>query len=97
MNVESILEKARLFEKLAIDSGLKRDVTDYLQAIQHGQNRTLVFMQEPASKLIDYLTLIEDSLLEHDLEIILKKSKPFTSLNSLGLLIELNEDATIMA
>ena len=97
MNIESILEKVSLFEKLVIDSGMKRDITDYSQAIQHGQNRTLVFMQDLANKLIDHLNVIDENLLGHELEIILKKSKPFTELDSLNLLVELNENSTIDA
>jgi len=97
MNIESILEKIRLFEKLVIDSGFKRDITDYSQAIRHGQNRTLVFMKNLSNKIIEHLTLIEENLLAHELEIILKKSKPFTDLNSLSLLKTLNENSTIDA
>ena len=97
MNIESILEKVSLFEKLVIDSGMQRDTTDYLQAIQHAQNRTLVFMHDLANKLIDYLNVINENLLGHELEIILKNKKPFTELDSLNILLELNENSTIDA
>ncbi len=97
MNIESILDKARSFDKLVIESGFKRDVEDYLQSIQPGQNRTLVFMRDIANKLIASLTYIEESSLAKDLKVILKKSKSFTDLNSLNQLIKLNENATINA
>ena len=51
MNIESILNKIFLFDKLIIKSGFKRDISDYYDAISESQNQNLVFMKDLSSKI----------------------------------------------
>ena len=97
MNIESILDKINSFESLVIDSGLRRDVNDYIQSIQQSQNRNLVFMKDLATGLISRLENIEDNSLDSDLRIILKDTSPFTELKTIDELNSLNEDNEIDA
>jgi hypothetical protein len=97
MNIESILDKINSFESLVIESGLKRDVNDYIQSIQQPQNRNLVFMKDLASNLLTRLDNIEDNSLNSDLKIILKDSNPFTDLKTISELNSINNDNEIDA
>ena len=45
MNVVSLINKIKIFNELVIESGFKRDVTDYMQSIGQQQNQNLVFMK----------------------------------------------------
>lgn len=97
MNIESILDKINSFENLVIESGLKRDVNDYIQSIQQSQNRNLVFMKDLSNSLISRLENIIDNSLDTDLKIILKESSPFTELKTIEELNEINSDNEIDA
>lgn len=97
MNIESILEKIDLFEELVIISGLSRDLNDFIQSVQQPQNRNLTFMKELSNKLINSLSIIENSSLSDDLIIVLKDSEPFTKINTVDKLIKLNSNSEIDA
>lgn len=97
MNIESILEKSALFNDLVIESGLKRDITDYHQSIQPAQNRNLVFMKGLSNKLINSLSIVENNSLANELKIILKSTVPFTDSHSKEALEELDKNREVDA
>jgi hypothetical protein len=96
MNIESLLNKINLFNELVIESGLKRDLEDYINAIAQSQNRNLVFMKDLSLKLKDFFINIENNSLNSELNIILKDNEPFTSIEVLNEITELNEDPEIL-
>lgn len=96
MNIESLLNKINLFNELVIESGLKRDLQDYINAIAQSQNRNLVFMKDLSFKLKDFFIKIENYSLDPELKIILKDNVPFTSIEVLNEITELNEDPEIL-
>lgn len=95
MNIESIIFKIELFNDLIIKSGFKRDVTDYIQSIQQSQNQNLVFMKDLSSKVKYKLIEFDNYGLENELTYILRETKPFTTLNTLTQLEELDSDSEI--
>lgn len=97
MNIESLLNKIKLFDELVIDSGFKRDSTDFFNAIQQVHNRNLVFMQDLSSKLQNHLSAILNNGLDAELDILLKENDSFTSLDTYSELIELDKDKEIDA
>lgn len=97
MNIESIINKISLFQELVIESGFKRDIGDYFQAIQQSQNQNLVFMKDLSEKTKAFLEIVENNSLDSELKIILKNSEPFTSLNTIEKLDELDIDSQIDA
>ena len=97
MNIESLLNKIKLFDELVIDSGLKRDSIDYFNAIQQGHNRNLVFMQDLSSRLQKSLNNISNNSLDAELNILLKEDMPFTSFDTYSELINLDKNKEIDA
>jgi|GEM_PF-703338 hypothetical protein len=97
MNIESVLYKINLFEELVIDSGLRRNVNDYIQSIQQPQNRNLTFMKDLSAGLKLDLAEIENNSLANELKIILKDSSPFTELNTIAELNLIDNDSSIDA
>ena len=97
MNIESLLNKIKLFEELVIESGFKRDVTDYQQSIGQSQNQNLSFMKERSEEIKSNLKFFDDNSLDSELKIVLRENKPFTSLNTLEELEELDSDKEIDA
>lgn len=95
MNIESLISKIKLFNDLVIKSGFKRDITDFIQSIQQGQNQNLVFMKDLSNKVKDKLTYFENYGLETELELILRESEPFTTINTLELLDDLDQNTEI--
>lgn len=97
MNVESLLNKIKIFKELVIESGFKRDVTDYKQSINQAQNQNLTFMKGLSEKVKSKLITFENNSLNSELENVLRETEPFTSLNTLDDLEELDEDKEIDA
>ena len=97
MNIESIINKISLFQELVIESGFKRDIGDYFQAINQSQNQNLVFMKDLSQKTKAYLEILENNSLDAELKIVLKKSESFTSLKTIEKLVELDIDSQIDA
>lgn len=97
MNIESLIAKINLFNKLIIESGFKRDIQDYIQAIQQGQNQNLVFMKDLSNKVIMKFEEIENYSLEEDLKTVLRDTEPFTELFTKDELIVLDRDTQIPA
>jgi len=97
MNIESLLNKIKLFQELVIDSGFKRDVTDYQQSIGQAQNQNLTFMKDLSENIKSNLTFFDDNSLDSELNIVLRENKPFTSLNTLEELEELDSNKEIDA
>lgn len=95
MNVESILSKIQLFEELVIDSGFRRDVADFVKAIQQSQNQNLVFMKGLSQKIQLSLTNFENNSLHTELQHVLRNNDPFTSHNIVDALKELDADDEI--
>ena len=97
MNIQSLIHKINLFEELVIDSGFKRDIKDYIPAISEDQNRNLVFMKDLSFRLKTALININNNDLDSELNIVLKDSKPFTNLDSVQQLNDLDSDTEIEA
>lgn len=97
MNVESVLNKIKLFEELVLQSGMKRDAVDYYRAIQEGHNRTLVFMKDLSSRLKEFFYEFENNSLGSELELILKEDSPFLDENYLDQLNEIDADVELEA
>lgn len=95
MNIESLLAKIELFEEFVIDSGFKRDMTDFAQSIQQNQNKNLVFLKKLSQKIKDYLIICDNNSLDSELDILLKKSTPFTKLGTLEKLNKIDKDGEI--
>lgn len=97
MNINSLLNKMDLFDEIVIESGMQRDFQDYHKAIQQGQNRTIVFMQDISEKMIEHLENVYRFSLQDELTIALNDSDPFTNLNTINELSELDQETTIDA
>lgn len=97
MNIESLIDKIELFKDLIIDSGFRRDIQDYIQSIQQGQNQNLVFMKDLSDKVKIKLEEGENYGLDNELNTLLKESQPFTAFDTLDQLKELNSDPEIAA
>src|SRR5690554_468180 len=95
MNVESLLNKIKIFTELVIESGFKRDVIDYKQSIAQAQNQNLVFMKGLSENIKENLIYFENNSLDSELNSVLRESEPFTSLNTLEELEELDSDKEI--
>ncbi len=95
MNIESLLNKIKIFNELVIDSGFKRDVTDYRQSIGQSQNQNLVFMKGLSDNIKTNLINFENNSLENELNGVLRDNEPFTSQNTLEELNEIDEDKEI--
>ena len=80
-----------------IKSGFKRDINDYYDAISVSQNQNLVFMKDLSSKIKLQFEIIENNSLDNELKFILKESKPFTELDTIEKLNELDNDTEILA
>jgi hypothetical protein len=96
MNIESLVSKIELFESLIVKSGFKRDINDYLQSIQQGQNQNLVFMKDLSQKVKNKLIECENFGLESELNSVLRDSKPFTSLDTIIKLEDLDNNTEIV-
>lgn len=95
MNIESLLNKIKIFKELIIDSGFKRDVIDYEQSIAQAQNQNLVFMKELSENIKKSLVYFENNSLNSELSSVLRENEPFTSLNTLDDLEELDSNKEI--
>jgi len=96
MNIESLITKIELFENLIIESGFRRDVEDYIQSIQQGQNQNLVFMKDLSQKVKAKLIECENFGLDSELRAVLRDSDPFTEIDTLTQLEELDSDTEIV-
>lgn len=95
MNIQSLLEKIKLFEKLVNESGFKRDIDGFLESIAPQQNRqNLQLFQDIAEKIKVYLEVIYTSDLPESLEELLptEKVRPFTETPHLKNLSEIIEN-----
>jgi hypothetical protein len=95
MNIESLLNKIKIFKELVIDSGFKRDVADYRQSIGQAQNQNLVYMKELSEKIKAELVFFESNSLRNELKEVLRESKPFAPSELLEELEELDADKEI--
>ncbi len=95
MNIESLIFKIDLFNDLIIKSGFKRDITDYIQSIQQGQNQNLVFMKDLSSKVKNKLIEFDNYGLNSELGNVLRETEPFTTLNTLTQLEDLDSNSEI--
>ena len=95
MNIESLVSKIELFEALIIKTGFKRDLNDYLQSIQQGQNQNLVFMKDLSLKIKNKLIECDNYGIESELNSVLRDSKPFTELDTHTKLEDLDNDTEI--
>lgn len=98
MNIQSLLEKIQLFEKLVIESGFKRDVIGFRESIAPQQNRqNLQLFQDIAGKIESYLNMIYESDLPESLEYVLptESIRPFTETDHLKKLNEIITDTEL--
>ncbi|HIB47956.1 MAG TPA: hypothetical protein EYN07_05715 [Flavobacteriaceae bacterium] len=95
MNIQSLLEKIRLFENLVVESGFKRDVDGFIESISPQQNRqNLQLFQDIAGKIQAYLIEIYQSDLPEALQSLLPtdKIRPFTETDHIEKLNEILDD-----
>ena len=97
MNIESLINKIELFENLIFKSGFRRDVQDYINSIQQGQNQNLVFMKDLSQKVKSKLFECENFGLNSELNLALRDNSPFTEVDTLSQLEELDSDIEIVA
>ncbi len=97
MNIENLVSKINLFQDFVIKSGFKRDLQDYVQAVQQPQNKNLTFMKDLSMRIQNTLEEIEDNEIDSDLLLILKETKPFTDSKTKKKLEELDENTEIDA
>ena len=97
MNIESILEKANLFNELVINSGFKRDMIEYYNAIQQAQNKNVMYMKDLSLKLMHNIDIFKSNALDKELDIILKSSQSFIVDNITQTISRINQDASIDA
>lgn len=100
MNIQSLLEKIRIFEKLVIESGFKRDIDGFIESINPQQNRqNLQLFQDISDKIRAYLISIYDSDLPEALEALLttENVRPFTETPHLKNLDEIIENKELPA
>ncbi|MBZ3935812.1 hypothetical protein [Methanimicrococcus blatticola] len=97
MNIENLIQEINLFQDFVIKSGFKRDLQDYIQAIQLPQNKNLTFMKDLSMKIRKTLEEIEDNEIDDDLALLLKETKPFTDLKTKMKLEELDKNTEIEA
>ncbi|GAA4295754.1 hypothetical protein [Nibribacter koreensis] len=97
MNVESILQKINLFEELVTKSGFKRDLVDFINALQQPQNRNIKFMTEVSIAIERHWMQAMNNSLPTELKLILKDSEPFTETDFLAQIEDINSDATLDA
>lgn len=95
MNIESLLNKIKIFNELVIDSGFKRDVMDYKQSITQSQNQNLVFMKGLSENIKSNLIFFENNSLNSELNNVLRENHPFTSLDTLDEIEDLNSNNEI--
>lgn len=96
MNIESLINKIQLFEDLIFKTGFRRDIQDYIQSIQQGQNQNLVFMKDLSLKVRLKLVECENFGLDSELSLVLRDTPPFTDINTLSQLEELDSDTEIV-
>lgn len=97
MNIESLIQKANLFQALVIDSGLKRDLSDYFNAIQQGQNRTIIYMKPLAESVLESFQICINNGLDKQLKTLLKKTAPFLKDGYIKQLETINSNPSINA
>ena len=95
MNIDSMINKIKLFDDLVVNSGFKRDVADYINSIQ--QNPTITFMAEISEKVQTWFDAFDNHSLNSELTAVLTKDKAFTSQNTVGRLRKLDSNKTIEA
>ncbi|WP_290698429.1 hypothetical protein [Lacinutrix sp.] len=95
MNIQTLIEKIRIFQEYIIESGFKRDVEGYKSSITPQQNRqNLQLFQDIANKIQNSLTKIYESDLPESLKLLLptENERPFTEENHLGKITEIIEN-----
>lgn len=97
MNIESLVSKIDLFQKLVITSGFRRDIQDNIQSIQHRQNQNLAYMKDLSNKTKLQFREFENYSLHDEIRIVLRDSKPFIEIDSKTLLDEIDSDSQIDA
>ncbi len=97
MNIESLVYKIDLFQKIIITSGFRRDIEDNIQSIQHGQNQNLAYMKDLSNKIKTQFNEFENYSLHDEISVVLKDTQPFTNLNSKVQLDEIDSDSEIAA
>ena len=95
MNIESLLYKIEVFRELVIDSGFKRNLTDYKNSIAQPQNRNLVFMKDLSERIKKTLIYFENNSLNNELKVVLREEEPFTNFTTLEELEKLDSNSEI--
>lgn len=95
MNIESLLNKINLFEELVILSGFKRNLSDFIQAIQQPQNQNLIYMGGISQKVKQSLESFENNSITSELQSVLRDNIPFSNIGTLEKLQTLDDDNEI--
>ena len=75
MNIESLINKIKIFRELVIDSGFKRNVIDFKQSIAQAQNQSLIFMKGLSEKVKENLIYFENNSLHSELRSVLRENE----------------------
>lgn len=95
MNIETLNESVLEFRNRVIDSGLKRDVEDYINSLGANQNNILP-LRDIASQLREKLNAIHSSDLPDCLEFLFPTEvKPFTSIGTFDKIEALLTDSKV--
>lgn len=97
MNIESLVHKIELFEKLVVSSGFLINLQDYSNAIQQEHNKNLAFMRDRSSEILKSFEIFRSYSLENEMEKIIRDGKSFFKTEAENKLIELNQNNEIDA
>jgi hypothetical protein len=84
MNIQTLIEKIKLFEELVVESGFIRDIKAYRTAIiQPDTQNNLVQLKEITFKLVEKLNELRELGFEQDMEVLFPKRKVFIDFDHL--------------
>lgn len=96
MNIQTLAEKIKVFEKEIVESGFIRDAQAYQTAIsQPDTQNNLVQLKDIANKLADSLKDLQEKDFESEMLILFPKRHTFVDKDHLETLEEILNDTTI--
>ena len=79
MNINSMIIKINNFNELIVESGFLRDIQEFIKTISQPQNsQNIVLLKDITNKILEQLTLIQESDLPDDLNKLLPKENTNT-------------------
>lgn len=98
MNINSMVLKIKNFEECIIASGFMRDVQEFIKTIAQPQNsQNIILLKDITTRVINHLTVIQESDLPDDIKILLPKEdiKPLLPQDHIQTLNELMNDTQV--